>query len=180
VDRRRAGRDGGERGGEDSPLTRILGILGLPHPVDRDGPVRDALVIQAHRLSRAGSERERWNAALLELVERKDPARMLPIRAVRLCRALDVPGHREAEERARKAGILTFHAGEILERAGAELLRDVGKLLASPRKVARTAARVQEVCPKPREGFVDAATLRFVRRLATGVRAKKRGAREKR
>jgi hypothetical protein len=144
--------------------------------VDRDAPVRDALVVLTHRLARPGAERREVEAALLALIGRRDPARLLPLRAVRLARALRVPGGRAAEEAARKAGVLPFHADDVLERAGEALLSEVEPLLASPRRIRRTAGRSLAAIEARQD--VDEAILRHVRRLATGVRAKRRGARE--
>jgi hypothetical protein len=121
-------------------------------------------------MARPGDERREMEEALLALVGRVDRRLVLPIRAVRLCRALGVDGARDAERAARESGILPFHSEVVLERAGADLLRQVDPLLATPRRVARTARAVFRVCPRPRDGVVDAPTLRHVRRLATGIR----------
>ena len=177
MDRRLAGCATGVGGSEDTPLTRILSLLGLPHEVDRDGPVRDALVIQTYRLSRAGSERKALDEAFLALTQIKDGRRSLPLRGVRLCRALGIPGTRRAEEAGRKAGIVPFHSDDVLDSAAAQLLEDVDKLIASPRKAAKMAGKVLKILPGPKLGVVDVETLRLVRLLATGKRNKGRGSR---
>jgi hypothetical protein len=177
VDRRLAGCPAGECGREDTPLTRILSLLGLPHEIDRDGPVRDALVVQTYRLSRAGEERKALDEAFLNLIQIKNLHRSLPLRGVRLCRALRIPGTRRAEEAGRKAGIVPFHSDDVLDSAAAQLLDDVEKLIASPRKAAKMAGKVLKILPGPKLGVVDAETLRLVRLLATGVRNKGRGSR---
>ncbi len=147
--------------------------------MDAIGPVRDALVVQTHRLSRPGPEREDLERALLDLVAREDRRLLLPLRGGRLCRALEVPGHREAEDAAREAGVLPPHRDEVLAGASAEMIREVDKLIGSPRKAAKTFKRILSLYPEPKPGKVDEVTLRVIRRLATGKRAKKRGTRER-
>jgi len=137
------------------------------------------MVVQTHRLSRPGPERDDLEQALLALIAIDDRSLLLPLRGVRLCRALDVPGHREAEDAAREAGVLPPHRDEVLASASTEMLREVDKLIGSPRKAAKTFKRILSLYPEPRPGKVDEATLRVIRRLATGRRAKKRGARER-
>ncbi len=144
-----------------------------------DGPVRDALVVQTYRLSRSGRERDALDVALRALVTIRDSRLMLPLRGVRLCRALDVRDSRPAEEEARRSGVLPFHSDDVLDRAAAELLLEVEKLISTPRRAGRTFGRVLKLYPRPKLGAVDAPTLRLIRRLATGVRAKRRGEREK-